>query len=453
MKMIKRKISILGAGTPFMPSLIYAATENKEALEGSEFCLMDINPDSLPSLAKLGEVLSKRVNADFKFSFTTDAKEALEGSDFILPSYRIGGREHMLYDIRIPNKHGIVGDETTGPGGTFMAQCTIPTTLEYCKMIEDLCPDAWIISYINPASHVADAVWKNTNLRYIPICDAAAGNLMLLFPRIFDMPPYSRRYTISDDLKPRSIGLNHFTWLVDLLVNGEDGYPLLKLKIKEILKSGKIFKILGELPWVPLDFGLGVKFLELYGFWCTSSTHIIPYWEHERTLKERSKDPIWEDTIFGWTEDRWNFINNVINGTSYEDYPEEYCFNPFHARQAIGILASIVADEGREWGGIMFRNQGTISNLPKDAVVEGHAMVDERGITPLNVGDLPKPFVGLAQQIIEWQELSVEAALTGDKDILYQALLACPYVIDTIPAKKIMDELLVAHSDYMPQFK
>ncbi len=171
MKLTDRKICILGAGTPFMLSLIYAATENKEDLKGSEFCLMDLNPETLPTLAKLGEELAERVNADFKFSFTTDAKEALEGSDFILPSYRVGGREHMLYDIKIPTKHGIAGDETTGPGGTFMAQCTIPTTLEYCEMIKDLCPDAWIISYINPASLVADAVWKKTNLRYIPVCD------------------------------------------------------------------------------------------------------------------------------------------------------------------------------------------------------------------------------------------------------------------------------------------
>lgn len=451
--MTYRKISILGAGTPFMPSLIYAATENKEALAGSEFCLMDIDPKSLPKLVKLGEVLAERVNADFKFSFTNDAKEALEDSDFILPSYRIGGREHMLYDIKIPTKHGIAGDETTGPGGTFMAQCTIPTTLEYCKMIKDLCPDAWIISYVNPASLVADAVWRKTNLKYIPVCDCVAANIMLFLPRILEKPPLNRKRTISDDYEPRSIGLNHFTWLVDLQLDGIDGYSLLKEKLIKKMKTGETFKIVAQFPWMPLDFGLGFKFLELYDVWSTSSSHITPYWEHERTLKERSREPLWEDTIFGWTEKRWNFLEEILSGKNYEEYPEEYCFNPFHARQAIGVLSSIAADEQKEWGGILFRNNGIISNLPEDAVVEGHAIVDKKGINPINIGDLPKPFIGISRQVIEWQELSVDAALTGDKDILYQAILACPYVIDTIPAKKIMDELLVAHSEFMPQFK
>jgi alpha-galactosidase len=219
------------------------------------------------------------------------------------------------------------------------------------------------------------------------------------------------------------------------------------------MKSGEILKILGKLPWMPLDFGLSFTFLELYGVWSSSSPHITPYWEHERTLKERSKDPVWEDTIFGWTENRWNFVDEVINGKNYEEYPEEYCFNPFHARQAIGVLSSIEADEKREWGGILFRNRGIISNLPDGAVVEGHAIVDKKGITPINIGDLPKPFIGISRQVIEWQELSVDAALSGDKDILYQALLACPYVIDTVPAKKIMNKLLVAHSELMPQFE
>jgi len=238
-----------------------------------------------------------------------------------------------------------------------------------------------------------------------------------------------------------------------LKLDGKDGYSLFKEKLTQKIKSGEAFKIFTQFPWMPLDFGLGFKFLELYDVWSTSSPHITPYWEHGRTLNERSRDPLWEDTIFGWTEKRWKFVEMVLSGMSYEDYPEEYCFNPFHARQAIGVLVSIAADERREWGGILFRNPGTISNLPEGAVVEGHAIVDKKGITPINVGDLPKPFIGIIRQVIEWQELSVDAALTGDKDILYQALLACPYVVDTNPAKKIMNELLIAHAEFMPQFK
>jgi len=114
---------------------------------------------------------------------------------------------------------------------------------------------------------------------------------------------------------------------------------------------------------------------------------------------------------------------------------------------------SIIANEGREWGGINFPNDGAITNLPNDAIVEGHCIVDKRGLTPIVTGDLPKPFLGLTLHLLNWQKLTVDAALSGDKNLLYQAILACPYVHDMKAAKKIMEELLAAHAEFMPQFK
>ena len=119
----------------------------------------------------------------------------------------------------------------------------------------------------------------------------------------------------------------------------------------------------------------------------------------------------------------------------------------------MGILVSIAANEGREWGGINFPNRGAIANLPYDAIVEGPCIVDKRGITAITIGDLPKCFLGITLHTINWQELTVDAALSGDRNILYQALLACPYVHDMEAAEKIMDELFEAHEEYMPQFK
>lgn len=115
-EMSGEKIAILGGGSPFVPSLVYAMLENREVLEGSEVCLMDTDPARLPSLTKLGDALSRRARADIKFSRTTDPKEALEGATFVIPSYRIGGERHMRFDFIVPTKYGIVGDETAGPG-------------------------------------------------------------------------------------------------------------------------------------------------------------------------------------------------------------------------------------------------------------------------------------------------------------------------------------------------
>jgi len=444
--MPEEKIVILGGGSPFVPALIYTMLENKEILEGSEVCLMDINPSRLQLLTKLGDVLSKRAKVKMEFTRTTDAKEALEGATFVMPSFRIGGEKHMRYDFEIPTEYGICGDETAGPGGTFMAQCTIPATLEYCRLMEDLCPDAWAISYVNPTNFVADAVRRETKVKFIALCDCFAGFSMAYLPCLLEMPPFERRYCDNPDIKPRAIGVNHCTWLIDLLVNGEDGYPLLRKKVKEKIEK---FRRGPE-----VDFSLRV--FEAYGYVNVCPSHCRMYWEHDTLLKERKallKDEKKRASILGWTDTAWQFVQEMVAGAEYNPRRPEYCFSLHHSRHVVGIMVSIIANEGREWGGVNFPNRGAISNLPYDAIVEGQCIVDKRGLTPINCGDLPKPLVGLTLHLLNWQELTVDAALSGDKDLLYRAILASPYVHDMKAAKKIMEELLVAHAEYMPQFR
>jgi len=438
------KIAFLGGGSPFVPSSIYAILENKETLDGSEICLMDIDPGRLATLTKLGKELSRRAKANMKFTSTTNPKEAIEGATFVMPAYRIGGLQHMNYDIQIPTKYGISGDETAGPGGTFMAQCTIPATLDYCRMMEDLCPDAWAISYVNPANFIADAVRRETKVKFISICDCYAGFSMSLLPRLLNMPPFDRRYCISEDIRPRAMGVNHLTWLVDLKVNGQDGYP----RLRELLRKKEL-----KLPWDhELEFML--KLFETYGYLNVCPYHVRMYFDSDQFLLDRkARGSGEEESVLGWTDSRWKFVEKMLAGTEYSKHPNEYCFDLHHARQAIGILVSIVANEGREWGGINLQNKGAITNLPNDSIIESQFIVDRQGLTPIALGGIPKPFLGLTQHIINWQELTVDAALSGDKEMLYQALLACPYVHDMNAARHIMDELLKAHSEYMPQFK
>jgi 6-phospho-beta-glucosidase len=443
----KEKVVILGGGSPFVPSLTYVMLENKEVFDGSEVCLMDINPERLPLLTKLGKELSRQKKANIKFTWTTDAKEALEGATFVMPSYRIGGEEHMRYDFEIPTKHGIAGDETAGPGGTFMAQCTIPATLEYCRLMEDLCPEAWAVSYVNPTNSVADAVRRETKTRFIALCDCFAGYAMSYLPHLLDMPPYERRYTDSLDIKAKAIGVNHCTWLVKLLVNGKDGYELLKSKVREQAKGNKLD---------PIE-KFRLRLFEAYGYFSICPSHCQMLWEHDKVLEERKAMLDREKgrlvSALGWTPEAWKFIEKIVAGARYEDHPNLYCFSLHHSRHVIGIIVSIIVNESREWGGVNFVNNGAITNLPNDAIVEGHCIVDKRGLTPIVAGDLPKPFLGVTQHILNWQELTVDAALSGDKNLLYQALLASPYVHDMEAAKEIMKELLRAHAQYMPQFR
>ncbi|MFB6074961.1 MAG: hypothetical protein ABEJ89_08115 [Haloarculaceae archaeon] len=442
--MASEKIVFIGGGSPFTPSLLYTVVENGAALDGSEIWLLDIDDSRLPTMTAIGAQFAERHGVDLSFHATTDAEEALADATFVFFGYRVGGSEHMAYDITIPTEHGISGDETTGPGGTFMAQCSIPVTVEYCRLMEDLCPDAWAISYVNPANAVADAVRRETDVSFISVCDCHPGFVMGTLPRLLDQPPYERRYARSEDIKARAIGVNHLNWFVEITLDGEDAYPLLEEGIERAMDETTFDR--------PLEFMQ--ELIDTYGYVHPCPFHAKPLLRQQRFLEERRRTDVREEgTVIGWSEERWEFAQELRDGAAYEDHPDNYAFHLFHARQAIGIMVSIVEDEGREWGGINFRNGGAISNLPDDAIVEGPCIVDGNGISPIAMGELPKPVLGITQQTINWADLAVDAALTGDEDRLYQSLLACPYVNDMDPAREIMDDLLEAHAEYLPQYQ
>ncbi len=428
------KMVFLGGGSPFIPSTFQAIVENKEVLSGSEVCLMDLSPQRLPQLQRLGEVMARRAGMDLEVTYTTDAREALAGATFVFPGYRVGGLEAMRQDFAIPTRYGICGDETAGPGGTFMAQCTIPATLGYCRLMEELCPDAWAISYVNPTNLVADAVRRETKVKFIAICDCFPGFVEGI-AHWLGVPP--------QDVRARALGVNHLTWLTELLVQGRDGYPLFEERMAE--------------AQVPEDWreeqSFAMRIFDAYGYLMVCPGHPQMMWEHDEVMARRKAR--WEDPdLQGWRSETarvWELVDRMIAGAPYDEKQSHMSMH--HPRHAIGIMVSIVANEGREWGGMNFPNHGAIDNLPPEAIVEGTCIVDARGPAPIAMGDLPKPLVGLTQHIINWGELAVDAALSGDKRVLYQALLACPYVHDMKAAKAIMDELLVAHADYMPQFK
>lgn len=429
------KLVLLGGGSPFTPSIFQTVLEHKEALSGSEICLMDLSDERLPQLKKLGEVMAARGDMDLTITTTTDARAALDGADFVFPGYRVGGIEAMRQDFVIPTRHGICGDETAGPGGTFMAQCTIPATLHYCRLIEEICPDAWAISYVNPTNFVADAVRRETAVNFIAICDCWPGFRTSL----------ARILGVEDkDLTARAMGVNHLTWLTQVAVNGEDVYPLLRERAKTFRPDQR--------EWSE-EWAFSMRILDAYDHLLVCPSHPRMYWEHDATMNQRRDR--WEDPdIGGRTQsmaEGWKFVDEMIAGAPYDETRPHLAMH--HPRHAIGIAVSILTNEGREWGGMNYPNRGSIYNLPADAIVEGSCIVGAAGPMPLALGELPKPMLGLIQHIINWQELTVDAALSGDKKKLYQALLACPYVHDMEAARQIMEELLVAHADYMPQFK
>lgn len=449
--MKKQKIVIVGGGSCFLLSKVKVIIEKKEIFEGSEICLFDIDSKYFSILIKACEELFRREKINLKITSSTNPKDAFRNASFIYFVWSAGGKNTLKNDIEIPERFNIIGDETAGVGGTFMAQRNIPIAINYCRIIESICPDAWIISLTNPTNLIADAVRRETNVRFIAVCDCICEFAMKWLPKVMNIPPFERAYHTSEELWPRAIGVNHYTWLVKLTVKGKDGYPLLRKiirKDKEKLMSSGLYE----------RVDLAYNLFEGYDYFNIAPIHAQPYYEHDDNLeRNRNFDNTFYSGAFGWNRDKELQVKKIIDGGDYNPSPwndsRDYCFELSTPRQLIGIMASIITNDGREWGGINFPNTGIISNLPQNSIIEGPAIINKMGINPIPMGELPKPFIGLSNQLINWADLSVDAALSGNKKILYQAILANPLILNMRAAKELMIKMMNINSNFLPQYK
>lgn len=428
------KIVVLGGGGPYTPAIMQSITQSAETLAGSEICLQDIDPSYLNMMTRLGERMADTTETEMKFTNTTDTDRALDGATFVITNFRIGGIEALKADEQIPRKYGEYGQETTGPGGTFMAQCTIPVVLDYCYSMEDLCPDAWLINYANPTNFVADAVRRKTKIKCLGLCEGYVYGQHMV-SSIIEVP--------ANDVHVYTSGINHHTWIVDVTAGGEEAYPLLHR-----CGSGMLEK---EKSQVSKDRNLefGLQLLQLCGYWPTLPMYWLPYYSYEEALA-RDPHPLYD--LFEKVRDKFfKELESMARGDSPIRLDPRNCYVGSHGDFAAKVIAAISTDAGEEYV-VNVPNRGAVTNLPEGSIVEVNSIVDKRGARPLCLGPMPKFTLAVMQALVVWQELAVDAALTGDKNLLLQALIADPMISSMKSAEKICDELLEAHRALLPQY-
>jgi len=425
--MSEERIAIIGGGSAYVPGILYSLANSGERLSGSEIVLMDIDASRLPVMTQLGQRMVEGASANLVVKSTTDLSEALDGASFVLANFRPGGLEGLRLDETIPNKYDILGQETTGPGGTFFALRSVPQVLDVCKAMEAVCPDAWMVNYVNPTNFVADAVRRESGVRWIAICDGG-GNSMGYWP--------PERFGVKqDEVRARAAGVNHHSWLIELRVGGRDGYPLLREHPGESERG---------------DFAMWA--LDKYGVFPANADYLYPYFNYAEALADfRAGDSLYSMFKADLAE-HWKNFEAMAKG----EIPIHMDANKHHTDVAHGDLAvqmmlAIAGNETKEFH-VNVPNEGAVTNLPTGAIVEVPGLVDASGVRPLCMGELPKGVLGLTQTLIAWQELSVDAALSGDRNLVVQALLAHPWLRSTEQAERLCDEMLAAHAAYLPQF-
>lgn len=416
------KIAIVGAGSGYMPGVIRGVLHRASSLRGAELAFYDLDFAAQALMARLARGMLKGL---CPVSEHESLKGALDGADFVFTTFRPGGMAARHLDEAIPLAHGVVGQETAGPGGFLMACRSVPVLLE----IASLAPEsAWIINYTNPTSIVTDAVLPRFP-RIIGLCDQSVGDTGM-WEDLLGL----------DGLEVDWIGLNHFTWADRVRHRG------VPVDLPSLL-DGLSLPDGGATPWRDpsrmAELGKALGYLP--------NSYAKYYFFHDEVVRElQAKGTTRAEDILATLP---AFFEQVT-AESYKDDPDpsRERGGGEHGEFAIDTICAIAGDERRRLI-LNVPNAGSaIPSLPSDTVVEIPCTVGASGPVPLPMGDIPLPTRGLTQAVAAYERLASHAATTGDRRVALQALMAHPFVRSKHTAEAILDEGLAAHRDWLPQF-
>lgn len=415
-------------------------------LENACFTILDIGEEAGSKMAKLGRLLSESRGLCCTFEWTDSQKDAFTGADFVIITISTGDLDAMEHDIKIPEDYRIyqtVGD-TVGPGGWARGLRNIPVFEEMAKNIEKYSPNAVVLNYTNPMSTLTKVFYKVSGLKTVGLCHGLFEVYSVLM-RIFKLES-------EEEVKVRFGGPNHFFWVTDMKIKGEDGYEMLRKKmngrpfaelVTEAYVDGagfhsnkwvcsELFDYCGYLPYVA-----DRHICEFVPYYLTGDTSRIEKYKLHRTSVQERRD---------YKVKGRERLNSYLEG-------KEKLSDKRSRETAADIIGSFV--NGKEFIDVVnLPNEGQISNLPKGSVVETLGVVNSVGFTPLSVGDLPEQILNLVLPHIRNQDMIVEAGLEGNFEKAIFALYNDPMCMHlTLPEIKEMGiRLLKAHKQFLPRF-
>jgi alpha-galactosidase len=426
-------ITLIGAGSNIFAKNVLGDCMLTPALADSVIRLFDIDPEKLELSKALLEKLNQNIGGKAKIEATTRRDEALKGADYVFNTIAVGAYDpYIKADFEIPQKYGLeqtVAD-TLGIGGLFRGLRAIPVMLDIARDMEKLCPDAWLLNYTNPMAIVTGAVQQATGIHCVGLCHSVQVCAKEL------LEPLGMS---TEGVTWRIGGINHQAWLLELLRNGEDIYPLVRQKALE-RKDDHTDKVRYE-------------FMKVFGYYVTeSSSHgseYVPYY-HKRmypNLKEEYHLPT--NGYKNWANGKaqyWQEIKALIKSNSLtHQRSREYASHILEAMETNTpyVIAGNVLNTGRY-----------IPNLPDKACVEVPCLVDANGIQPTYFGELPEQCAAINRTNINMQLLTIQAALTGKREHVYHAALLDPHASAELSIGdiiKMCDELLELNRDFLPQ--
>ncbi len=428
--MARIKMAYVGGGSTRAAGTMASFIHQGENFDGSEVVLIDLDAERLRIVQTIAQKMARARGLDLTITATTQRREGLQGCDAVLTSFRPGGFEARYLDESIPLKHGVIGQETQGPGGFFMALRSIQVMKSIIEDMEAVCPNARLFNYTNPINIVSEAVTHHSSIPTISLCEGPInGNRD--FVEMIGLDP--------DKLDAVSLGLNHGSWTVRHLYDGQDFIPMLQAAYEKMLRN----------PEIPR---YNLRMVELACFMNSLPSHYFQYYyfKDEILAELQAKPTTRAQDIMASVPDYWTHYREQAAREIPELDPHRSRGGINELELAIDLMDAIFNDRKEVWY-VNVPNQGAIADFPGDLVVETVAYADRHGVTRLVQGHMPKHVLGLVQMLGEYQALTAEAAWSGSRKDAIRALASNPLVFSLHKAEAIYDEMAVAHWQYLPE--
>ncbi|HOX39131.1 MAG TPA: alpha-galactosidase [Candidatus Brocadiia bacterium] len=430
------KIAMIGAGSIVFAKTLYMDIVATPALRNSEFRFMSRTMTKLDRLKTFADKVIRDNGLKATTMVTLDQKEALKDADYVIVMLQVGGVGAFETDYLIPLKHGVdqcIGD-TMGPGGVFRTLRTVPVMMELARDIQQLCPNATVLNYVNPMAMICWALGTVPGLKYVGLCHGVQTTLDLVAGYV-GVP--------KDEIDILSAGINHMGWFLKIEHKGKDLYPLFKERC--------------EKPEYYINEKVRIEAMRQFGYFMTESTgHLseyLPWFRSSReVLKRYCDEPSFggeSGAYYKWCKligDKLAEVDMLAaEPTKIAGRSVEYCSY---------ILEALETGKMFKFQGNV-RNDGYIANLPNGCCAEVPCFADKMGIHPTFVGNLPSQCAALNMLNVNVQGLAVEAALKGDPELAFSACAMDPLTSACLSLKQVRDmvkEMLDAEKKWLPQF-
>ncbi|MGG1634128.1 6-phospho-beta-glucosidase [Paenibacillus sp. NRS-1760] len=426
------KVVVIGGGSSYTPELIEGFILNYATFPVTEIVLVDI-PEGRNKLSIVGQLAKRMIEKSglpIKLDLTLDRRSVLADADFVTTQMRVGRLEARGWDESIPLKYNMIGQETTGAGGMMKALRTIPVLLEICKDMEELCPEAWLLNFTNPAGMVTEAIHKHSRIKSIGLCNSPIAAYKWL-SSLYQVPV--------EQIQCEFAGLNHLHWISSITVNGEskldellnnqDGYSA--KNVPQYAWNGSLLRSLRAIPSYYL------KYFYLQREILAEQQAAAAKGETRAETVQRLEDELFE----------------IYKDPNLSEKPKqlEQRGGAYYSEAAVKLMNSLYNDSG-DIQTLNVPNQGVLDFLPDDACIEVNCVVTKEGPIPQPVAIVPAAAKGLIHAVKVYEQLAIEAAVSGNRDTALLALAHHPLVDSTNDAQRMLDEMLEQNKAYLPQF-